>query len=169
MDTATQTDLFIPSYQESNTYAPREMPDPGFYTLELVKIADPEPQKAEYNPDGTKMRARFDFKIVGASPENEDWIGAEVSDWYNLTMFETSALYPVVKALLGGTVDPAVRPSRSLLVGRRMQAMIVVEPKKTDPSVEVAKIKSPMALTTGKRAKKPAEPEAETTNDQVPF
>jgi hypothetical protein len=116
-ETATEIDFDAPSFEESNTGF--ELIEPGFYRLRLTGIDDPVPQSAEFDKTGKKKRALFRFTVVGG-----EWDDYQITQWYNLSMNESSFLYPVVKSLMGGTVNPDTRPNRATLVGREMMATI---------------------------------------------
>ena len=160
----TQANLWeIPSFEESNKAF--ELIDEGVYILTLASVDEPVKVLPKYDPSGKKYRARFVFEVVSDVTGDTAWEGTKVSMYYTLTMNEKSNLYPVAKALLGGQVDPGQRITPTMLIGKRMQAMIA-HGEPNDNGDVWPTIKSPMALR-GKR-QTTIEDVAETM-DGVPF
>lgn len=117
----TLDDWSIPSYDMSNK--PLEewpvIPE-GLYELELVKIGNRVPLDPQYDPEQKKRKALFTFEVRN----DPEWEGTKVTGWYTISMHDLSRMLPLVKALMGGKIDPSQPFRPQTLIGRRMQAML---------------------------------------------
>ena len=119
----------IPSFEESNQAF--ELPDEGYYKFQMKDVGDPEPVLAQYDPSGTKKRALFSFQIIpmGENDQPDDNHGIVVRKWFTVSMNEKSSLYPFVKAMLGGKIDPAQRINPRNLIGKTFMGVVQHEEK----------------------------------------
>lgn len=93
------------------------LPDPGMYTVELISYDGPE--QSMY--DAEKSIVWLEFNILN----DEDFQGTTIKQLYGWSMHPTmSKLYPVIKALNGGTYDDDAELDLDDLVGNRMMATV---------------------------------------------
>lgn len=93
-----------------------QIPDEGSYVAEFTAYG--EAQVSQF--DANKQRIELTFTIV----DDEDFEGLEIKQWFGLTMHEQSKMYPVVKALIGGDVDPDEEIDLEDLIGKRCQITV---------------------------------------------
>jgi hypothetical protein len=127
-----------------------ELPPVDVYTFKLVGKDPDMKQKPEYDPSGTKLRARFHFEVV----DDEDWKGTVIKVYYNLTLNDQGFWLPVVEALLGRPLEATERvgfkagPGVTGLEGRLMRATLKHDTK-SDGKV-YPRLESPMPAKTKK-------------------
>lgn len=111
----------IPSFDAANKPL-EEFPviPEGLYELELVDIGPRVPLNPEFDPEQKKRKAKFTFEVRN----DPEWEGTKVTAWYTISMHKLANLLPVVKALMGGKIDPSQPFRKETLIGRRMQAML---------------------------------------------
>jgi len=158
------------AYNQATEY---ELPPIGVYQFELVEKGEDQPVAEQFDPTGTKRRARFQFQIV----DDEDWEGAKIGVFYNLSLNEKSYFLPVVEALLGRTLGATERvgwedDASQGVVGighRRMMGTLKHDVKQDGRTF--GRIESPFPIRTSKGSKAKAAPtitEAPELSD-VPF
>lgn len=102
--------------------------EPGVYTLEFTNYDGP--MTSNYDPDKETIQLEFTVR------DDDEFDGSKIKQYYGFTMHPTmSKLYPVVKALLGGTIDDDAELELSDLIGRKVLGTIdtVTKPRKDNP------------------------------------
>lgn len=76
-------------------------------------------------PDySTQIQITWECLELDGIDDNSPLIGATFKQFYTLSMNADSQLYKVVKAVMGGQVDPAYKPKPSDLMGRVVKATL---------------------------------------------
>lgn len=93
------------------------LPDPGMYKVEFVGYDGPE--QSTFDPEKSIVWMKFNIL------EDEDFQGTQIKQLYGWSMHPTmSKLYPVVKALNGGTYDDDAELDLDDLIGNLMMATV---------------------------------------------
>lgn len=81
------------------------------------------------------VQSQFLFRCLSFDAEHptpDKYVGEEVRMFLTLSMNEKSNMYPVIKALFGGQVDPGYQPDPADLVGRMCKATVKFGKPKED-------------------------------------
>ncbi len=101
------------------------------YVLRIEKVPPPTlspfvdlDEKGKEKP--RKWQSLITFTIVDYANDDPDKsvIGQQVTQFYSISMHTKANFYKLVKAVFGGNVDPAWKPSASELQGRLISATI---------------------------------------------
>lgn len=147
---------FLPKPSESQ--GDFVLPDPGMYTVEFTEYEGP--QQSNYDPN--KQVIYLKFNILN----DEEFQGLQIKQLYGWSMHPTmSKLYPVIKALNGGTYDDNAELDIDSLIGRTMLATVehIEKPSKNNPGDKMtfARITGAAAIRRKKKATPPPPPPVE--------
>lgn len=84
------------------------LPPEAPYLWEVVKVGEAVPTGNQKNPKQVRRPITFEIKGDGAGQPCE-WDGYRQTRNYTWTMWEQGNLYPVVKAAMGGALDPDIQ------------------------------------------------------------
>ena len=159
-----QTSWNLPSLESLERDYSADYPLEDTYIFKLVNISDP----FENNYDASKERRIWEFEVADVPENDPDMVEKRVGIFYTMTSSPKGNLYPIVKALVGGTIDPTIPWGPDMVMGRMMKATLTfTEPNdqgKTYPKIEGA---VPYRPRRAKAAPAAEVPEPETA--EVPF
>lgn len=135
-------DFLLPSVnqeKEASKNAFVDNVDDGSYTLAIVGMS-PQLGNRFKKKDGSpgKPRRAITFRIV-KSDEPED-VGLDFQQFYTESMHPKSALYPLVRAAMGGSLDPNYTPTLRDLKDAQVRGTLTTGPSENDPSQEVQRL-----------------------------
>lgn len=109
-----------------------------FYNfLRIDDIGPVQPVIEKFNPHGDKYQALFYLSVY--NDERYEDGAAKIQQYFTLSLNEKANLYPVVKAALGGELDPKYKLKPSDLIGKFIRAS-VTHTKENDKGQVYAKI-----------------------------
>jgi hypothetical protein len=77
-------------------------PEEGTYVFQLVEKSPDFPKDEKFNPDGTKMQAKFFFKIL----DDPDYADQTVMQFFSTTFNKKAKIRPFVEAGIGRALRP---------------------------------------------------------------
>ena len=138
------------------------LPDPGMYKVEFVGYDGPE--QSTFDPE--KSIVYLEFEITN----DDDYDGEKLRQLYGWSMHPTmSKLYPVVKALNGGTYDDDAELDLDDLIGNLMQATVehIEKASRTNPGEKRTFARITGAAPVRRKKAKPApQPVLEEDDDE---
>ena len=120
-----------------------DVPD-GSYQFAIVGMS---PQLANNfkNKDGKpgKPRRAITFRVLrDRDAEDPDVVGLDTQQFYTESMHPKSALYPLVRAALGGSIDPDYEPTLRDLKDAQIMGSLITGPSETDPDKMVQRLQA---------------------------
>jgi hypothetical protein len=135
--------LTLPKPKLSEDYV---VPEPGVYVLEFIGYDNPE--ISPFDPD--KETIKLKFRLI-----DEDYPGCQVNEFYGWSTHPRSKLYPVLKALNGGTDIDFEKEEFDLdeFIGKHMQGTIdtITKPRKNGNPGETVTFAKLVAASPMKR------------------